>query len=110
MTAKISNDVILVLTNLPDQESAEKLAQILIQEKMAACVNMLAPCTSFYEWQGQLEKSQEIPLLIKSTQQKYSLLENCILRHHPYELPEIISVPIDKGLPSYLNWVCENLV
>ena len=110
MTAKISNDVILVLTNLPDQESAEKLAQILVQEKMAACVNVLAPCTSFYEWQGQLEKSQEIPLLIKSTQKKYSLLENCILRHHPYELPEIISVPIDKGLPSYLNWVCENLV
>jgi periplasmic divalent cation tolerance protein len=110
MTAKISNDVILVLTNLPDQESAEKLAQILIQEKMAACVNMLAPCTSFYEWQGQLEKSQEIPLLINSTHKKYSLLENCILRHHPYELPEIISVPIDKGLPSYLNWVQENLV
>ena len=110
MTAKISNDVILVLTNLPDQESAEKLAQILVQEKMAACVNVLAPCTSFYEWQGQLEKSQEIPLLIKSTQQKYSLLEDCILRHHPYELPEIISVPIDKGLPSYLNWVFENLV
>ena len=110
MTAKISNDVILVLTNLPDQESAEKLAQILVQEKMAACVNLLAPCTSFYEWQGQLEKSQEIPLLIKSTHKKYSLLENCILRHHPYELPEIISVPIDKGLPSYLNWVCENLV
>lgn len=110
MTAKISNDVILVLTNLPDQESAEKLAQILVEEKMAACVNVLAPCTSFYEWHGQLEKSQEIPLLIKSTHQKYSLLENCILRHHPYELPEIISVPIDKGLPSYLNWVCENLV
>ena len=110
MTAKISNDVILVLTNLPDQESAEKLAQILVQEKMAACVNLLAPCTSFYEWQGQLEKSQEIPLLIKSIQKKYSLLESCILRHHPYELPEIISVPIDKGLPSYLNWVCENLV
>ena len=110
MTAKISNDVILVLTNLPDQESAEKLAQILVQEKMAACVNLLAPCTSFYEWQGQLEKSQEIALLIKSTHKKYSLLENCILRHHPYELPEIISVPIDKGLPSYLNWVRENLV
>ena len=110
MTAKISNDVILVLTNLPDQESAEKLAQILVQEKMAACVNVLAPCTSFYEWQGQLEKSQEIPLLIKSIRKKYNLLESCILRHHPYELPEIISVPIDKGLPSYLNWVFKNLV
>ena len=109
MTAKISNDVILVLTNLPDQESAEKLAQILIQEKIAACVNILAPCTSVYEWQGQLEKSQETPLLIKSTDSKYSLLEACILRHHPYELPEIISVPIDKGLPSYLNWVHESL-
>ncbi len=110
MTAKISNDVILVLTSLPDQESAEKLAQILIQEKMATCVNILAPCTSFYDWQGQLEKSQELPVLIKSTQEKYSLLESCILRHHPYELPEIISVLIDKGLPSYLNWVQENLV
>ena len=109
MNAKITNAVILVLTNLPNQESAEKLAQILIQEKVAACVNVLAPCTSFYEWQGQLEKSQEIPLLIKSTQQKYRLLEDCILRHHPYELPEIISVPIDKGLSSYLDWVNESL-
>jgi len=109
MNPKISNDVILVLSNLPDQESAEKLAELLIKEKVAACVNVLAPCTSFYEWQGQLEKSQEIPLLIKSTADKYHLLEACIMRHHPYELPEIISVPIDKGLPAYLSWVQESL-
>lgn len=109
MTAKSSNDAILVLTTLPDQASAEKLAESLIQEKVAACINVLAPCTSHYEWQGKLEKSQEIPLLIKSTAQKYSLLEACIMRHHPYELPEIISVSISNGLPAYLAWVQESL-
>ena len=76
---------------------------------MAACVNVLAACTSFYEWQGKSEKSVEIPVLIKSTAQKYSLLEACIMRHHPYELPEIISVPIDRGLPPYLAWVQDSL-
>jgi periplasmic divalent cation tolerance protein len=110
MTAKTFNDAILVLTNLPDQASAENLAELLIKEKVAACVNVLAPCTSFYEWQGQPEKSKEIPLLIKSTEQKYSLLEACIMRHHPYELPEIISVPINKGLPAYLSWVQKSLI
>lgn len=107
--AKPQDNAILVLTNLPSTESAEKLAEILISEKLAACVNILAPCTSIYQWQGQLEKSIEIPLLIKSNQDKYHTLEAAIVKHHPYELPEVISVPISKGLPAYLNWLNEHL-
>ena len=109
MQAQTPDNAILVLTNLPSIESAEKLARLLVTDKLAACVNILAPCTSVYEWQGKLEKSVEIPLLIKSKQTKYALLEAAIVKHHPYELPEIISVPVDKGLPAYLNWLNEHL-
>jgi periplasmic divalent cation tolerance protein len=109
MQAETTNSAILVLTNLPNLETAEKLAETLIASKLAACVNILAPCTSVYEWQGKLEKTAEIPLLIKSKQEKYKLLEAMIVKHHPYELPEVICVPIVTGLPAYLNWLNEHL-
>ena len=108
MQAMTPKDAILVLTNLPNTASAEKLANLLISEKLAACVNILAPCASVYSWQGKLEKSNEVPMLIKSSQARYSEIEAAILKHHPYELPEIISVPINNGLPAYLNWVQES--
>jgi periplasmic divalent cation tolerance protein len=103
MTA--ANDVLLVLTNLPDRDSAEKLANTLIEEKVAACVNILGVCTSVYRWQGAVEKTDEIPLLIKSTSARYAALEAAIRRLHPYELPEIIAVPLAHGLLGYLQWV-----
>jgi len=99
---------ILVLTNLPDSVSAEKLAEALIREKLAACVNMLAPCISMYEWQGKLEKTTEIPMLIKTTIPCYPALEAAIIELHPYELPEIIHVPITGGFNAYLSWVSHN--
>jgi periplasmic divalent cation tolerance protein len=100
-------NVILVLTNLPDQESAEKLAGQLVEKRQAACVNILAPCVSIYHWQGKTESAQEIPLLIKTTEERYAALEQTIRALHPYELPEIIHVPVTGGLPAYLNWVSE---
>jgi periplasmic divalent cation tolerance protein len=100
-------NVILVLTNLPDQESAEKLAGQLVEKRQAACVNILAPCVSIYHWQGKTESAQEIPLLIKTTEECYAALEQTIRALHPYELPEIIHVPVTGGLPAYLNWVSE---
>lgn len=100
-------NVILVLTNLPDRESAEKLAGQLLEQRQAACVNILAPCTSIYHWQGKTESMQEIPLLIKTTEERYTALEQTICALHPYELPEIIHVPVTGGLPAYLNWVSE---
>jgi periplasmic divalent cation tolerance protein len=105
MPNESDNDAILVLTNLPDTVSAEKLAEILIAEQLATCVNILAPCTSVYQWQGKLEKASELPMMIKTTRKLYKTLERTILKHHPYELPEIICVTIDDGLPAYLKWV-----
>jgi len=98
-------NVILVLTNLPDRASAETLAGKLIEQRQAACVNILAPCTSIYHWQGKTQSAQEIPMLIKTTVERYAALEQTIREFHPYELPEIIHVPVTGGLPAYLNWV-----
>lgn len=96
---------LLVITNLPDQESAQKLADYLVDTRLAACVNVLAPCRSTYRWQGRVESSSEIPLLIKTLAIHYDKLEAAIRARHPYELPEIIAVPINAGLPEYLAWV-----
>ncbi|MCC7310444.1 MAG: divalent-cation tolerance protein CutA [Sulfuritalea sp.] len=96
---------LLILTNLPDEASAQALATTLVSARLAACVNMLAPCRSVYRWQDAIESAQEIPLLIKATETGYAALEAAIRAAHPYELPEIIAVPIAYGLPEYLDWV-----
>jgi periplasmic divalent cation tolerance protein len=96
---------LLILTNLPDEASAQALATTLVSERLAACVNVLAPCRSVYRWQGAIESAQEVPLLIKTTTARYADLEAAIRARHPYELPEIIAVPITHGLPEYLRWV-----
>lgn len=96
---------LLVLTNLPDAEAARMLAGRLVEERLAACVNILAACTSIYRWQGRVEAAQEVPLLIKTTAARYAALEAAIRAAHPYALPEIVALPIDRGLPDYLAWV-----
>ena len=96
---------LLVLTNLPDRESAESLASLLIERRLAACVNLLAPCVSVYRWQDQIQHEEEHPLLIKTVSARYAELEASIRANHPYELPEIIAVPMTGGLPAYLQWV-----
>jgi len=99
--------VLLVLTNLPDHDSAQRMAAALIAERAAACVNILGECSSVYRWQGRTETTNETPLLIKTTQAAYERLETVIRAHHPYELPEIIAVPVTTGLPAYLHWVAQ---
>ena len=96
---------LLVLTNLPDRAAAERLADTLIEKRVAACVNILAPCRSVYRWKGATQHDEEHPLLIKSTGDAYPALEAAIRAAHPYELPEIIAVPIERGLPAYLVWL-----
>ncbi len=96
---------LLVLTNLPDAEAAQTLATLLVEERLAACVNILAPARSVYRWEGRIESAEEVPLLIKTTDARYAALEAAIRSHHPYELPEIIAIPIALGLPDYLAWV-----
>ena len=98
-------DSLLVVTNLPDRESAEKLAALLIERRLAACVSILAPCSSVYRWQGEIQHDEEHPLLIKTAKDRYAELEAAIRANHPYKLPEVIAVPVTQGLPAYLQWV-----
>ncbi|HSH06325.1 MAG TPA: divalent-cation tolerance protein CutA [Burkholderiales bacterium] len=96
---------LVVLTNVPDRAAAERLARTLVERRLAACVNLLGPCRSFYRWDGAVQQDEEFPLLIKTTRARYPALETAIREGHPAELPEIIAVPVEAGLPAYLQWV-----
>lgn len=96
---------LLILTNLPDAASAEQLARALIECRAAACVNVLPACRSIYRWRGAVEVATEIPLLIKTTAAHYPLVEEIIRAQHPYDVPELIAIPITHGLPAYLDWL-----
>lgn len=98
-------DILLVITNLPDYSSAERLAKALIERRLAACVNVMAPCRSVYNWQGTVEHAEEHPLFAKTPADRYDALQQAIRELHPYELPEIIAVSLEAGLPAYLEWV-----
>jgi periplasmic divalent cation tolerance protein len=98
---------LLILTNVPDVATAEKLAFTLTESRAAACVNVLAACRSFYRWRDAVETADEIPLLIKTTAANYPLVEAIVQAHHPYDVPELIAVPITYGLPAYLDWVAK---
>ncbi len=102
--------VLLVMSTLPDQAAALKLARQLVESQLAACVNVLAPCTSIYRWRGTVEEAAEVPVLIKTTVRCYAELESAMRAHHPYELPEIVAVPLERGLPEYLEWVVSETI
>jgi len=95
----------LFISTCPNMEVAESLAEMLVREKLAACVNILPGARSIYEWKGQVEKEQECVLLIKSRHDRQHALEERLLAEHPYELPELIAVPIEKGSQAYLSWI-----
>ncbi len=94
----------MVITTAPGREVAEKLAEGILSRKLAACVQMMA-IRSFYIWEGELQKEEEVALHIKTTEARYSELEAWIKSVHPYDVPEIIRLPITGGLPGYLDWV-----
>lgn len=96
---------LLVMTNVPDTVMAERIARMLIDAHAAACVNILAQCQSVYRWQGAIEATNEVPLLIKTTTDAYPRVEQLLRECHSFAVPEIIAVPIEHGLPAYLDWV-----
>lgn len=104
------SETLLVLTNTPDAETARRIARHLVEAHLAACANALAPCRSVYRWQGQVEEAEEVPLLIKTTAARYPEVEAAIRALHPYELPEVVAVRLDRGLPAYLAWVAQETV
>lgn len=96
---------LIVLTTLPDEGTARTLAHELITRRLAACVQILPPSHSVYRWEDKVEEEIEIPLQIKTCAARYAELEALLLAEHPYEVPEIIALPITNGLPAYLDWV-----
>jgi periplasmic divalent cation tolerance protein len=95
----------LVLCTCPDRPSADCLAEALVRQRLAACVNLLPGIASVYRWEGQVERAEEQLLLIKTERRSYPALQEYIQRHHPYQVPEIIALPIVAGSSDYLQWV-----
>lgn len=103
----MKNPLLIVFTTCPTQESASELARVLVNNKLAACVQISAPITSIYSWEGEVCESQEYQLQIKCTEERYPALEQCICKQHPYQVPEIIAVTTNHGLSEYISWVKE---
>lgn len=98
----------LVFTTAPNDVVAKELARQLVSLKLAACVKLLAPCRSTYRWEGQIENATEIPLVIISEEVRYADLEAWLKKAHPYDVPELIAISCNNGLPEYLKWVSES--
>jgi periplasmic divalent cation tolerance protein len=98
-------EIIIVFTHVPDIACAESMAHALVNEQLAACVNISSPVKSVYRWQGKVETAHEIALSIKTPLQGYARLAERIRALHPYELPEIVAIHVNEGLPEYLRWV-----
>ena len=98
-------EFLLVQTSCPDNETAIELARRIMGKKVAACVNVLPEVTSIYEWKGEVKQDSEVLLLIKTAKSRYLDLQAVICESHPYELPEVIAVPITEGLPGFLTWI-----
>jgi len=102
-----ADDVVLVVSNAPDMLLAKRIAHVLVEDGLAACVNLGAPVLSIYSWKGQVEGAEEIPMWIKTTAARQAQLIETLARLHPYEVPEILVVPVVDGHAGYLQWVRE---
>ncbi len=98
-------EALVVFCTCPDDETAARIAETLVVERLAACVNRLSALTSVYLWQDKVERDTETLLLIKTTDARFEALRARLCELHPYEIPEIIAIPVTRGLPGYLEWV-----
>ena len=96
---------LICLCTCPDEATAARIAQALLDERLAACVNLLPGVRSLYRWQGRIEQAGEVLMLVKTTAARLVTLRERILELHPYELPEVIAVEAAAGLPAYLDWI-----
>ena len=103
----MADEVLLVMSTFPDAQPAQRVAQQIVEERLAACANVLPSIKSIYRWQGKVEESEESLVLIKTTVDRFAAMQTTLRRLHPYEVPEIVALPIDRGLPDYLRWVVE---
>jgi periplasmic divalent cation tolerance protein len=105
----MENDVVLAFSTFPDEETARKISRELVTENVAACANIIPQIESIYRWQGQIEQGNETLVLFKTTAAGFAAFEEKLKALHPYEVPEIICTPIDRGSAAYLEWVRQNV-
>src|SRR5262249_33276188 len=98
-------DALLVLTTLPSSDVAAELAKTVVGEKLAACANILPALRSIYRWQGKVHDENEVLVLLKTQGRQYESLKARILALHPYEVPEVIAIPVERGHQAYLDWI-----
>ncbi len=101
----MTTDVVFVLTTVPTVEQGEAIARALVEEHLAACVNLSAPMTSFYRWNGRIERDVERQLVIKTTRERVTAIQARVAQLHSYELPEFVVLPVVDGSVDYLTWV-----
>lgn len=104
----MADDVLLVLSTFPDVATARRIGRELVEQRCAACANILPQIESIYWWEKKVETATETLVLFKTTADHYAALETTLRQLHPYEVPEIIALPVSWGLPDYLRWVSEN--
>jgi periplasmic divalent cation tolerance protein len=100
---------LLALTTLGNEEEASKLARALVERRVVACVNVSGPVRSFYSWKGKLEDDREYLLFMKTRSDRFAELEAVLDELHPYDVPELIAVPIERGSAAYLGWIDDNV-
>lgn len=102
-------DALIVLTTVEKKEDGERLARLLVEAQLAACVQILPPITSVYRWEGSIQQAQEYLILIKTLRSAYPILETMLRREHPYETPEILAIAAENGVRDYLTWLYESV-
>ena len=104
----MADQIVLALSTFPDRETAQRISNQLITEKFATCANILPPVESIYRWKEKVETGNETLVFFKLSEGRQSAFQEKLRSLHPYEVPEIIFVPISTGLPEYLRWVADN--
>ena len=104
----MADEVVVVFSTFPDVETARRIARELIDDKFAACANVIPKIESIYRWQGKLEQGEETLVFFKTSAARYPAFEEKLKSLHPYEVPEIVSMPVSAGWPQYLGWVAES--
>jgi len=99
----------LILSTASSKEEAQEIARALVDRRLVACVNIVGPIDSIYRWKGEVENSQEFLLLMKTEGDRFEEVQEAIKGLHSYEVPEVVQVPIEKGLPAYLEWISESV-
>ena len=104
----MAEQVLLALSTFPDAKTARRISNEVVTEKLASCANILPDIESIYRWKAKIETANETLVLFKVSENRYEQFQNKLRSLHPYEVPEIICVKIDNGLPEYLRWVADN--